>query len=257
MLSTKAIELKGETELAIMRRGGAILSEVLAEIAAAVRPGMTTIELDRIAAAELSRRRAQPAFLGYRGFPASLCISLNDEIIHGIPSANRRIREGDLVKLDIGCVYEGFFSDVAMTVGVAPVRPEAARLLATTRQALEAGIAALRPDGRLGDISQAVQACVEAAGFSVVRDFVGHGIGRALHEEPAVPNYGRSGTGPRLAPGLVLAIEPMVNAGVCETRTLDDGWTSVTTDGSLSAHFEHTVALTANGPEVLTSHGRP
>jgi methionyl aminopeptidase len=256
MFSTKTIEIKSPAEIETMRRAGSLLSEALAAIVAAVRPGTATIELDRIAAAEIVRRGAKPAFLGYRGFPASLCVSINDEIIHGIPAPQRRIREGDLVSLDLGCLLEGFYSDVAVTVGVGHVTPEAERLMAATREALAAGIAAMRPDGRLGDVSQAVQKHVEAAGFSVVREFVGHGIGRALHEDPPVPNYGKAGTGPRLVPGMVLAIEPMVNAGGWESRTLQDGWTCVTKDGSLSAHFEHTVALTAQGTSVLTSHGR-
>jgi len=239
-----------------MRLAGAVLSQALAAIVAAVRPGVATLELDRIAVCELARRRAKPAFLGYHGFPASVCVSLNDEIIHGVPSERRRIREGDLVSLDLGCLYEGYYCDVAVTVGAGRVTAQAARLLDVTREALAAGIAAMRPDGHLGDVSHSIQSHVEAAGFSVVREFVGHGIGRALHEDPPVPNFGRAGTGPRLTPGLVLAVEPMVNAGGWEARTLEDGWTSVTKDGSLSAHFEHTVAMTARGPEVLTSHGR-
>jgi len=256
MFSTKTIELKSAAELESMRRGAEILSQALAASMAAVQPGTTTLELDRIAAAELSRRQAKPAFLGYRGFPAALCVSLNDAIIHGIPSGDRRIREGDLVSLDLGCLYEGFYSDVAVTVGAGRLSADAARLLAVTRESLAAGIDAMRPDGRLGDVSHAVQRHVEAAGFSVVREFVGHGIGRALHEDPPVPNFGKAGTGPRLVPGMVLAIEPMVNAGGWEARTLEDGWTCVTKDGSLSAHFEHTAAMAAQGPEVLTWHGR-
>ncbi|OGS37698.1 MAG: type I methionyl aminopeptidase, partial [Elusimicrobia bacterium RIFOXYA2_FULL_69_6] len=223
---------------------------------AAVRPGATTLELDGAAAAEIGRLGAKPAFLGYRGFPATLCVSINDEIIHGIPSAERRIREGDLVSLDCGCLFEGFFTDAAVTVGAGRLGADAQKLLGTTRESLAAGIAALRPDGRLGDYSAAVQRHVEAAGFSVVREFVGHGIGRALHEDPAVPNFGKAGAGPRLVAGMVVALEPMVNAGGWESRTLKDGWTCVTKDGSLSAHFEHTVAITARGPEVLTWHGR-
>ncbi|MCX5797346.1 MAG: type I methionyl aminopeptidase [Elusimicrobia bacterium] len=256
MFSTKTIELKSAAEIACLRRGAEILSQALAAVMAAAQPGTSTLELDRIAAAEFSRRKAKPAFLGYHGFPASLCVSLNDEIIHGIPSADRRIRTGDLVSLDLGCLYDGFYTDVAVTVGAGKLSPDAQRILDVTRQSLSAGIDAMRPDGRLGDISHAVQSYVEAAGFSVVREFVGHGIGRALHEDPPVPNFGKAGTGPRLTPGLVLAIEPMVNAGGWEARTLEDGWTCVTKDGSLSAHFEHTVAMTAQGPEVLTWHGR-
>jgi len=256
MFSTKTIELKSAAEIETMRRAGSILSEALAAIVAAVRPGATTLDFDRIAVSELVRLGGKPAFLGYRGFPAAVCVSINDEIIHGIPSSQRLVREGDLVSLDLGCLYEGFYSDVAMTVGVGRVVPEAVRLMEVTGQALAKGIDAMRPDGRLGDVAHAIQSHVEAAGFSVVREFVGHGIGRALHEDPPVPNYGKAGTGPRLTPGMVLAVEPMVNAGGWEARTLDDGWTCVTKDGSLSAHFEHTVAMTAQGPVLLTSHGR-
>ena len=201
MFSTKTIELKSAAEIACLRRGAEILSQALAAVMAAVQPGTTTLELDRIAAAEFSRRKAKPAFLGYHGFPASLCVSLNDEIIHGIPSADRCIQAGDLVSLDLGCLFEGFYTDVAVTVGAGLVSPEAARLMTATREALVAGIAAMRPDGRLGDVSEAVQEHAEASGFSVVREFVGHGIGRALHEDPPVPNFGKAGTGPRLAPG--------------------------------------------------------
>lgn len=257
MFSTKTIEIKSAAELSLMRQAGGILAETLAVLEAAVRPGLSTLELDRLAVAEFARRGAQPAFLGYRGFPASVCVSLNDEIIHGIPSARRIIREGDLVSLDLGCLYRGFYSDSAVTVAVGAVSAEASRLIAVTRQALADGIAAMRPGGRLGDVSRAIQERVEAAGFSVVREFVGHGIGRALHEDPPVANFGQAQTGPRLVPGMVLAIEPMVNAGGWEARTQQDGWTSVTKDGSLSAHFEHTVAMTAKGPEVLTSRVRP
>lgn len=239
-----------------MRRAGAVLSQALSAVAAAVRPGVTTQALDELAVLELSRRRAKPAFLGYHGFPASLCVSLNNEIIHGIPSRRRVIREGDLVSLDLGCLYDGFYSDLAVTVAAGPVSPEAQKLIDVTRSALAAGIAAMRPQGRLGDISHAIQRHAEAAGFSVVREFVGHGIGRSLHEDPAVPNYGKAGTGVRLTAGMVLAIEPMVNAGGWEARILEDGWTSVTKDGGLSAHFEHTVAMTDRGPEILTSHGQ-
>jgi len=256
MFSTKTIELKSDEEIACLRQGAEILSQALAAVMAAAQPGTTTLELDRLAAAELARRHAKPAFLGYHGFPASLCVSINDEIIHGIPSADRRLRAGDLVSLDLGCLYESFYTDVAVTVGAGPVSPAAARLMTATRDALAAGIDAMHPGGRLGDVSQAVQEHAEAAGFSVVREFVGHGIGRALHEDPPVPNFGKAGTGPRLAAGLVVAIEPMVNAGGWEARTLEDGWTCVTKDGSLSAHFEHTVAMTAQGPEVLTWHGK-
>lgn len=252
MFSTKTVELKSPKEIAVMRQAGAIVADTLMLLSAAAKAGVSTLELDGLARAELSRRGAKPAFLGYRGFPASLCVSINSEVVHGIPSAKRRIKDGDLVSLDFGCVVQGFFADAAVTVGVGTITEQARRLIDVTRQSLEKAIAAMRPDARLGDVSWAVQRHVEAAGFSVVRDFVGHGIGRALHEDPPVANYGKAGTGLRLAPGMVLAVEPMVNMGGCEVDTLEDGWTAVTRDASLSAHFEHTIAVGANGPEILT-----
>ena len=252
MFSTKTIELKSPKEIGAMREAGRIVADTLVLLSAAAKAGVTTLELDRLAQAELSRRGAKPAFLGYRGFPASLCVSINSEVVHGIPSAKRKINDGDLVSLDFGCVVRGFFADAAVTVAVGAATPQARRLIEVTKQSLEKGISAMRADARLGDVSAAVQGHVEAAGFSVVRDFVGHGIGRALHEDPPVPNYGKSGTGLRLAAGMVLAIEPMVNMGACEVDTLEDGWTAVTRDASLSAHFEHTVAIQNDGPEILT-----
>lgn len=257
MLPTKTIELKSASEIAVMRDAGRIVAEILVLLAEAARAGVTTAELDRLSRRELAARKAAPAFLGYRGFPAALCVSLNSEVVHGIPSERRKIAEGDLVSLDFGCIWKGFYADAAVTVGIGRVTPEAQKLIAITRESLNKGIDAMKPEARLGDVSSAVQAHVEAAGFSVVRDFVGHGIGRALHEEPPVPNYGRAGTGPRLTPGMVLAIEPMVNCGRPDVTVLADGWTAVTNDKSLSAHFEHTVALTEAGPEILTaqSHG--
>ena len=221
-------------------------------MSAAARPGVTTLELDALAERETLARRARPAFKGYHGFPASICISVNEEIVHGIPSASRVLAPGDLVGLDFGVEYQGFFGDSAYTVEVGEVSPAGRRLVAATRDALAAAVLAARPDGRLGDIGAAVQSLVEGRGFSVVREFVGHGIGRHLHEAPQVPNYGRAGTGVRLRPGMVLALEPMVNAGAAGMRTLEDGWTAVTIDGSLSAHFEHTIAITADGPVVLS-----
>ncbi|MBI5629633.1 MAG: type I methionyl aminopeptidase [Elusimicrobia bacterium] len=252
MFSTKTIELKSPKEISVMRQAGRIVAQILAVLAEAAKPGTSTLELDRTALHELDRRKAKPAFLGYHGFPACLCVSINSEVVHGIPSARRVLAEGDIVGLDFGCVVDGLYADAAVTVGAGKVSAAAQKLMDVTRQALEKGISAMAPGGRLGDISSAVQSHVEANGFSVVRDFVGHGIGRALHEDPPVPNYGKAGTGPRLSEGMVLAIEPMVNAGGPEVETLSDGWTAVAKDGSLSAHFEHTVALTANGPEVLT-----
>lgn len=248
----KTVELKSAAEIATMRGAGRVVADTLRRLEAAVVPGVTTLELDRIARKEIEGRNARPAFLGYRGFPATLCVSINKEVVHGIPSADRMVREGDLVSLDLGAVVGGFYADAAVTVAVGAVPAETRRLVNVTRESLAKAILAARLGGRLGDVSAAVQEHVEAAGFSIVRDFVGHGIGRALHEEPPIPNYGREGTGMRLAPGLVLAIEPMVNMGGHEVETLADGWTAVTRDGSLSAHFEHTVALTENGPEILT-----
>lgn len=253
MFKTKTIELKSPKEIAVMREAGRVVAQILAVLSRQAKPGATTLELDKIAREELSSRKAKPAFLDYHGFPASLCVSVNSEVVHGIPSARRVLREGDIVSLDFGCVLKGFYADAAVTVALGKASQEALRLIEVTREALEKGIQAMGPSARLGDVSSAVQRHVEAHGYSVVRDFVGHGIGRALHEDPAVPNYGLAGTGQRLSPGMVLAIEPMVNAGGPEVETLADGWTAVTKDGSLSAHFEHTVALTENGPEILTA----
>ncbi|MBI2323228.1 MAG: type I methionyl aminopeptidase [Chloroflexi bacterium] len=246
------IIIKSQRELAIMRAAGQIVAATLARLAEAVRPGVCTAELDEMAHAEATARGAYPAFKGYRGFPASICASINEEIVHGIPSPERVLRAGDIVSLDFGAVFEGFYGDAAITVAVGEVSPEARRLLAVTERALFEGLALARPSGFLSDISHAVQRCAESAGFSVVRQYVGHGIGRAMHEEPQIPNFGPPGRGPRLRPGMTLAIEPMVNIGGPETALLADQWTVVTADGSLSAHFEHTVAITADGHEILT-----
>jgi methionyl aminopeptidase len=246
------VELKSGDEIARIRDAALIVHDVLEEVAAAAVAGVTTAELDRLAEARALARDARPAFKGYHGYPASICISVNEEVVHGIPSG-RALRAGDVVGLDFGVVHRGFFGDSARTVIVGGRgTAEAERLVATTREALARAIAAARPDGRLGDVGAAVQALVEASGYSVVREFVGHGIGRRLHEPPQVPNHGVAGTGLRLRPGLVLAIEPMVNAGGAAVRTLEDGWTAVTDDGALSAHFEHTVAITEDGPVVLS-----
>lgn len=246
------IILKSQRELAIMRTAGKIVAATLARLAAHVRPGVSTAELDEIAHAEVTARGAYPAFKGYRGFPASICASINEEVVHGIPSPKRVLREGDIISLDFGAVYEGFYGDAAITLPVGEVSPEARRLLAVTERALYEGIAMARPGAFLSDISHAVQRCAEGAGFSVVRQYVGHGIGRAMHEEPQIPNFGPPGRGPRLRPGMTLAIEPMVNMGGSETVVRPDQWTVVTADGSLSAHFEHTVAITPEGHEILT-----
>ena len=247
------IELKSAREIGLMRRGGHILSEVMDRLRTSVKPGMSTLEIDLDIEGFIRSRGALPAFKGYRGFPATVCISINDEVVHGIPSAHRHIKEGDIVGLDLGCIVEGYYADCAFTLAVGDVPPRVQELLDVTRESLELGIKECRPGRRLYDVSHAIQSHVERHGFSVVRAFVGHGIGRALHEEPQVPNFGDPGRGPQLRTGMVLAIEPMVTMGGWEVRILDDGWTAVTQDGSLAAHFEHTIAVTDSGPEVLTS----
>jgi len=234
-----------------MRQGGRIVAAVLDVLVKRIEPGMMTEELDRITAQELSRHGAISSFKGYRGFPANLCVSINDELVHGIPG-KRMIKEGDIVSLDVGAVFQGFHGDAALTIGVGRISPEAEALLKTTEGALEAGIAAARNGARLGDISAAIQSYVESRGFSVVREYVGHGIGREMHEDPQIPNFGPPGQGPQLQKGMTLALEPMVNAGGWRTRVAEDNWTVTTADGSLSAHFEHTIAITNAGAEILT-----
>jgi len=235
-----------------MHRAGLIVWGVLDSLRKIVRPGMSTLELDEIAERGALEKGARPAFKNYRGYPASLCTSLNEEVVHGIPSGKRRLREGDILSLDFGVELEGYYADAAVTVPVGAIRPEVEKLLNVTRTSLDLAIAKVKPGNRLGEVSAAVQGLVEKNGFSIVREFVGHGIGTRMHEEPNVPNYGEAGHGPRLQEGMVIAIEPMVNAGRPEVRVLDDGWTAVTADGSYSAHFEHTVAVTASGPWILT-----
>lgn len=248
------IDYKSPPEIEKIRRAGRIVAGTIDAVLAAVAPGRTTADLDRVAEEYIRTQDATPSFLGYRGFPASICASLNDEIVHGIPSPKRVLRAGDLLSLDFGAIWEGFHADSAVSVFVGePPSPEAEKLVRVTEEALEAGIAQIRPGGRLSDISAAVEQVARGAGFEVVREYVGHGIGRNLHEDPQIPNYGPPGRGPALKPGLVVAIEPMVNMGGWETRLLADDWTVVTADGSLSAHFEHTIAITENGREVLTS----
>jgi len=234
-----------------MREAGGIVATVLELLATRVRPGMRTEELDDIAAEELERLGAKPSFKGYRGFPANLCVSVNDEIVHGIPG-KCVLGEGDIVSLDLGAIFMGFQGDAAMTVGVGEVSSEATALMQAAEGALRAGIAAAYPGARLGDISAAIQNYAESKGYSVVREYAGHGIGRQMHEEPQIPNFGVPGTGPVLKRGMALALEPMVNAGGWRTRLGDDLWTVLTADGSLSAHFEHTIAITDAEPEVLT-----
>ena len=252
MLMNKAVEVKSREELAVMRRAGAVVADILALLSAAIKPGMTTGNIDQIAREELKKRGAKPAFLNYHGFPGVICVSVNHEVVHGIPSDACVLKEGDIVGLDFGCVIEGWYADAAVTVGVGKISPDAARLIHVTRESLEKGIAAVKAGARIGDIGAAIQGCAEAAGYSVVREFVGHGIGRALHEEPPIPNYGQAGVGQRLKAGMTLAIEPMVNMGGPEVTTLGDGWTAVTKDRKLSSHFEHTVVVTADGAEILT-----
>src|SRR5438477_1976928 len=235
-----------------MRQGGHILADVIDRLRDRVQAGMTTQEIDEEVEAFIRKRGATPAFKGYRGFPATVCISINEEVVHGIPSPHRRVKEGDIVGLDLGCIVEGYYADCAFTLAVGEVPSRVQQLLDVTRESLELGIQECRPGRRLSDVSHAIQSHVERHGFAVVRAFVGHGIGRALHEEPQVPNFGDPGRGPQLRPGMVLAIEPMVTMGGWEVRILDDGWTAVTRDGSLAAHFEHTVAVTEGEPEVLT-----
>lgn len=234
-----------------MRRAGRVVAEMHERIRAAVRPGVTTAALDRIAREVLDRRGARSNFLGYHGYPAVICASPNDVIVHGIPN-DVPLEEGDVLSIDCGAIVDGYHGDAAFTMGVGSIDPEAQRLIDVTREALEAGIRELVPGARLGDLGAAVQGTVEAAGFSVVREYVGHGIGTAMHEPPDVPNVGRPGRGHRVSAGDVLAVEPMVCAGRADTVVLDDDWTVVTVDGSLAAHWEHTVAVTDDGPQILT-----
>jgi methionyl aminopeptidase len=247
------IYYKSAREIRLMRVGGRILAEVVERLRSLATSGTSTLEIDEAVEAFIRERGALPAFKGYRGFPATVCVSINDEVVHGIPSARRRLKEGDIVGFDLGCIVEGYYADCAVTLPIGEISPAVQKLLDVTRESLELAIQECRPDRRLSDVSHAVQKHVEAHGFGVVRAFVGHGIGRALHEEPQVPNFGEPGRGPRLRPGMVLAIEPMVTMGHYEVRILDDGWTAVTADGSLAAHFEHTIAVTEGGPDVLTA----
>ncbi len=243
---------KSTAELEKMHRAGLLVWEVLEKMRAMVRPGISTKELDEFAEAYTAEHRAKPAFKGYRGYPGSVCTSINDEVVHGIPSAARKVREGDILSMDFGVVMDGYYGDAALTVPVGKIAPEREKLLRVTRESLERAIEKVRAGNRLGDVSAAVQQWVEKNGYSVVREFVGHGIGTKMHEDPQLPNYGSPGQGARLQEGMVLAIEPMVNSGSPAVKVLDDDWTAVTADGSDSAHFEHTVAVTSNGPWILT-----
>ena len=255
--SHNGITIKSNRELAHMREAGSVVARTKVKLMDAIRPGVTTAELDRLAEKQIRDMGASPSFKGYTAggptpFPATICVSINEEIVHGIPGG-RVLREGDVVSVDVGATVNGFHADSAFTVGVGAISDEAQRLVDTTRESLATGISRARAGGRVGDISAAVQQYAESRGYGVVRQYVGHGIGRALHEDPQVPNYGRAGRGPALRLGMTLAIEPMLNLGTWETVQLDDGWTVATADGELSAHFEDTIAITQNGSEVLTA----
>jgi methionyl aminopeptidase len=245
------IVCRSTTEIEKLARVNALVARVLRELAVAVRPGVTTLQLDELAERRLREAGAEPAFKGYHGYPATICASVNEQVVHGIPN-ERPMAEGDIISIDMGAKLDGFFGDSAVTVPVGRISPEAERLLSVTKTALDRAVATVRAGARVSDIGAAVQSYVEAHGFSVVREFVGHGIGTALHEEPQIPNYGTAGRGPRLVEGMALAIEPMVNAGKPAVKVLGDGWTAVTKDKTLSAHFEHTVVVTEDGCRVLT-----
>jgi methionyl aminopeptidase len=246
------IVIKSSSELAVMREAGRIVAETLDALRERIKPGVTTEELDAFAEEFITRHHATPAFKGYRGFPASICTSVDEQVVHGIPSKRVVLKEGEIISVDVGAILQGFVGDGAATFPVGTVSENAQRLMETTQGALMAGIAQARANNHLEDISGAVQDYVEQRGFSVVREYVGHGIGRAMHEEPQIPNYRQGKQGPLLRPGMTLAIEPMVNEGTWQTKTLRDKWTVITQDRKLSAHFEHTVAITDNGPEILT-----
>jgi methionyl aminopeptidase len=248
------IIFKSPEEIDRMRKAGRITALTVERLMESVRPGMTTGDLDALAEKIIRDEGAQPSFKGYRGFPATICTSVNHEVVHGIPSPKRKLIPGDILKLDVGCIWEGYHGDSAVSVFVAgPPSEEAIKLVRVTEESLEAGIAQLQPGRRLSDVGHAVQQVAEGAGFSCVREYAGHGVGRALHEDPQVPNYGDPDRGPLVRPGLVVAVEPMVNMGTWRTKVLADRWTVVTADGKLSAHFEHTIAITEDGPEVLTA----
>ena len=247
-----AILIKTAAEIEKMRRSGQALHQVHEAVRPFVLPGASTMDLEKVAAAKMDELHAISAFKGYRGFPAVLCTSINDEVVHGIPSATRILSEGDIVSVDCGVIVDGFYSDSAVTYAVGTPSSATKKLLDVTQASLERAIQEAKVGGRLGDISATVQEMCEGEGFGVVKEFVGHGIGKSMHEDPQVPNFGPRGKGPRLKAGMVLAIEPMINAGSAEVKVLPDGWTTVTLDGSLSAHFEHTVAITKDGPRVLT-----
>ena len=239
-----------------MRRASRVVAEVLSQLQPLVKPGVSTAELDKFAEKRVRELGAVPAFLGYRGYPATLCVSINEEIVHGIPSPKRFVKAGDIVSLDMGAVADGFYGDAALTVAAGEISPEARRLMDVTRESLGRALSAVKAGARLGDVSNAVQKYAEEHGMSVVREFTGHGIGRRLHEEPSIPNFGRPGSGPVLKAGMTLAIEPMLCLGRADVVVKNDGWTAVSADGSLAAHFEHTVAVTEDGCEILTAAGK-
>jgi methionyl aminopeptidase len=245
------IVLKSKRELRRMRAAGRITAEALAMLREQIKPGITTRELDQMAYRFIRKNRARPSFKGYRGFPASICASVNEEVVHGIPGG-RVLKSGDIISVDLGVIYEGYQGDAAFTMGVGEIDRLARDLIAATEASLYAGIEQARPGNRLGDVSAAIEREASSRGFAVVREYVGHGIGRQMHEDPPIPNFGTPGEGPLLRQGMTMALEPMVNIGDWRTKVLKDNWTVVTLDGSLSAHFEHTVAITANGPEILT-----
>jgi len=246
------VELKNAAELGKIRQASKIVARTLALLKDNVRPGVSTAELNALAESEIRKSDAVPAFLGYRGYPATLCVSINEEVVHGIPAPKRIIKKGDVVSLDLGAVYQEYYGDAALTVAVGEVTPDRAKLISVTEQSLAKAIAAVRSGARLGDVCHAVERFVTENGMSVVREFTGHGIGRRLHEEPSIPNYGRPGSGVTLKAGMTLAIEPMVCLGKAEVLIKSDGWTAVSVDGSCAAHFEHTVAVTENGCEILS-----
>jgi methionyl aminopeptidase len=248
----RMINLKSPREIERMKGASRIVAEILLELRAVVKAGMTTAEIDRMAEDMTLKRKAKPAFKGYRGFPASICISINEEVVHGIPSPKRSLKDGDVVGLDFGVIYDDYYGDSAVTVAIGTIPPEVENLLKVTEQSLYKAIEAAIPGNTISDVSAAVQRVAEAHNFGIVREFCGHGIGRALHEDPPVLNYVQNGKGPKIKAGLVIAIEPMINLGSEKVRILSDGWTVVTADGRPSAHFEHTIAVTADGPEILT-----
>ncbi|MEO5358336.1 MAG: type I methionyl aminopeptidase [Nitrospirae bacterium YQR-1] len=247
------IIIKSEDEIRKISKASKIVAEILAKLGDFIKPGITTKDLELFSESLIKQSGGTPAFKGYRGYPSSLCVSINNEVVHGIPSAKRVLKEGDIVSVDIGVIHKGFIGDAAKTYAVGKIKQEAKRLLTVTEEALYKGIKEVKTTKRVSDISHAIQSYVESNGYSVVKAFVGHGVGRELHEEPQIPNYGAPNKGPRLKRGMVLAIEPMVNIGGHEVRILDDGWTAITEDGTLSAHFEHTVLVTEGEPEVLTA----